>query len=99
MSAPYQPGDTVIIIEGEAYRLRLTLGALAELSSYLEARGPRALAQILRGADQAQMFMAICALLRPVHGEIVFTRPVPRRVALPAIAEVLERAFSGGEDE
>ena len=41
----YQKGDVAVKIEGRNYRLRLTLGALAEIEARLGVKGPLELAQ------------------------------------------------------
>lgn len=89
----YQPGDVCVTIGGKPYRARLTLGALAELSQRLGARGPQALALILKTANPEHMDMAMRAVLRPVYGEIEGSLAVSAIDRARCFAQLFERAF------
>ena len=61
----FQPGDQIITISGQPYRLRLTLGALCELAERLEAAGPLALAGKFRQMQSSSARTLLACLLRP----------------------------------
>ncbi len=100
----FQKGDVPLKIEGRTYRLRLTLGSLAEIEARLGVKGPIALAEKIRsfGAknrnNQEAMTLLECLLRAPDHtGEV----RVPHIVKcakpmdyMPAIATLFEETFS-----
>jgi hypothetical protein len=47
-------GDRQVVVTGQVYRLRLTVSALAQMASVLEADSPKALAARLRKAGLAE---------------------------------------------
>lgn len=89
----YQPGDVGVTIGGKPHYARLTLGALAELSERLGARGPQALSRVLKMADPEHMDIAMRAVLRPVHGEIEGKLAVSALDRARCFAQLFERAF------
>ncbi len=61
----FQKGDQLIILQGQIYGLRLTLGGLAEISSRLSARGPRELSLRLRSLSAAEGRVLLACVMRP----------------------------------
>ena len=47
----FQRGDQRLTLQKQTYGLRLTMGALAEITSRLSARGPQELSLRLRSID------------------------------------------------
>ncbi|MEE9272464.1 MAG: GTA-gp10 family protein [Robiginitomaculum sp.] len=101
----FQAADVSVHIEGKAYTLRLTLGALLEISEKLKVLGPRSLAQKLKemGHDQSSaktVAVLLEALLRPalkcvpyVDVSTLANKAIPVNY-LPAITQVFERSFT-----
>ena len=78
--------------DGTRYQLRLTLGALAEMSERLPAKGPRQLAAIMRAGEPEQMGVIVASCLRPVHGDIELPHDVARELFIH-MPPLFERAF------
>ncbi len=57
-------GETVIRIDGETYRLCLTLGALAEIETALGCKSMRDLQARLGNLSAADLIVVLAALLR-----------------------------------
>ena len=92
----YQPGDRVISVGGREVRLRLTLGALAEICDRLGTRDTGELAERLARAEPADIDTLALCLLRPVHGESAqaLARALPPARTAPLIAALFEEAFA-----
>lgn len=56
--------ESVLIIEGRRYRLRLTLGALAEIEEGLEVDGLKALGARLSRLSASELLRVLGALMR-----------------------------------
>lgn len=111
MSA-YRKGDVSIQIEGVAYILRLTLGALAEIDHRLGVKGPLELAEKLKGfsADQQSAEDALIlleCLLRPAFPSLsragavnipALVKCADPNMFMPKIASLFEMNFKGGDD-
>ena len=61
----FRAGDRTVEILGERRHLRLSLSALAEIASELEAESPQALAARLRRASPADWHIILRALSAP----------------------------------
>ncbi len=97
----FQKGDVAVIIGGVPCYLRLTIGALAEISERLAdpinssrenfaAIGPRALSQCLRSLSVAEARVLLTCLLSP---------PLPARSSLSAQGkEAVSAAAVSDED-
>ena len=79
--------------------MRLSLGALAEISERLDASGPIALGCEMKRLTPEAMCHVLRALLRPVHGTEM--PEVKRQALTPEIvskmAKIFEQAFSALE--
>jgi hypothetical protein len=99
MSAPVNAarGEAGLVIDGRLRRLRLTLGALAELETAFEAASLEALEARLRRPSATDLLVIVSALLRGA-GEDPDALPLgaldPAAVA-GAVAEALRRAGGG----
>lgn len=92
----FQPGDVRVEIEGKPYRLRLTLGALAEISDRLFAPSPRALSGVLRALTSEQTRVLLSCLSCPpleADGSAVTIADTELKQLLPDICRVFETAF------
>ncbi len=63
----FQPVDQHVNIGASSYTLRLTLGALAEISQRLNAQGPKALSAQMKNLTPQAAAVILTALLRPCH--------------------------------
>ena len=92
----YQLGDQPIMIGDDRYYLRLTLGALAEISEFLPANGPKALARQMKSLTLDKVMIVLLALLRPIYGHnspaLNQTDIKPNHVKV--IAKLFETSFS-----
>lgn len=61
----FRPGDKTVLIAGHSTRLRLTVGALAEIADSLDADSPIALAARLRKANLAEWNLVLRAMATP----------------------------------
>lgn len=101
----YQLGTEYIRIGTRTYALRLTMGALAEISVQFKASGPMALAARLRRMSLTDARELLACLMRPS-----LPRYAPRldarrlatqikdedmQAALPKICGLIEQAFTG----
>ncbi|MFN3689164.1 gene transfer agent family protein [Salinarimonas sp.] len=109
MTHPHGParrGDVSLVIDGTTYRLRLTLGALAELEAALGAGDLGALAERLAaGRLSSRDLVAIlgCALRGGGHAiddAHIAALPMPDGIApvAEAVAAALAIAFGAGEE-
>ena len=93
----FQPGDVHVQIKGEPVTLRLTLGALAHISSRLSAPSPRALSSALRSLtpEQARVLLSClsCPPLPEADGSVGLVSETDVQRLLPDICRVFETAF------
>jgi len=61
----FRIGDRHVDIAGERIRLRLSISALAEIASGMEAESPRDLATRLRNATLADWNLILCSMATP----------------------------------
>jgi Phage tail tube protein, GTA-gp10 len=100
----YQKGDVAVKIEGRNYRLRLTLGSLAEIEARLGVKGPLALAEKIRSfaaknrSDDEAMTFLECLMCAADHSGEISVPPMVRKAKpmdyMPAIATLFEEAFA-----
>lgn len=90
----YQKGDGRIVLGGQVFGLRLTMGALAEISQKLTILGPADLADCLRNMSQEHCQVLLSSLTR------AYGQAAPRELgeadmaaALPEICRLFEEAF------
>lgn len=86
-------GEAALNIEGEERRLCLTLGALAELESALNAPGLEALAARLRSLSAVDLVIVLAALLRG-GGEAEADRLAVRATDPAAISNAIADSFA-----
>ena len=100
----YQKGDVAVKIEGRNYRLRMTLGSLAEIESRLGVKGPLALAKKIRSfgtknhsSDEALALLE-CLFCASDHKGKISVPYVVRNAKptdyMPAIATLFEETFA-----
>lgn len=96
----FQKGDQQIFIVGKTYDLRLTMGALAAISSRLEAAGPKELSARLRHLSAAQGRMLLACVMRPCFLSETCPEGLAARFsdseiaeAMPIICCLFEEAF------
>ena len=89
-------GDQMITIEADPYFLRLTLGALAEISESLSAAGPKALAQQMNALSMDKVLIVLTALLRPIYGADYppLQQSDIKAEHVKAVAQIFEQSFS-----
>lgn len=92
----FQLGDVRVSIEGQVYSLRLTMGALAEITHGLGAKSPQALSQCLRRLtpEQARMLLGCLAPASPKPAPISALGDDALTALLPDICRVFEQAFA-----
>lgn len=100
----FQKGDVPLKIEGRTYRLRLTLGALAEIESRLGVKGPLELAKKIRSfgqqnrSDHEAMTLLECLMCAQDHTGGIHVPPMVKRAKpmdyMPAIATLFEETFT-----
>jgi len=90
----YQKGDGTAVIGNHEYGLRLTMGALAEMSSKLSISGPAELAKCLRDMCRGHGCVVLRSLMRACSSDVPtsFTDEDITR-ALPEICRLFEEAF------
>ena len=100
----FQSGDQSILVCGRAYSLRLTMGALAEMSSRLLASGPQELSLRLRSLSVADGRVLLACVMRPcLPAKVNVSRLAARfsdsdiAEAMPVICRLFEEAFSDGK--
>lgn len=100
----FQRGDVPITLSGQDYILRLTMGALAEISSRLSVRGPQDLSLRLRNLSPADGRVLLACVMRPCLSPLAdghagaalavhFTAQDVAR-AMPSVCQLFEEAFS-----
>ena len=87
-------GDVDLRIEGELYRLRLTLGALAEIESGLGLGSLLDLTDRLRAPTVADLAVILVALLRGGGHDMANEALLARQVDLPGAASAIAAAFA-----
>ena len=92
----FQPGDQHVFIGQNTYTLRLTLGALAEVSQQLGASGPVELSRAMKRLTPKRTCLVLAALLRPVHGHDLphLTLQMLSAEMISKMAKIFESAFS-----
>ncbi len=100
----FQKGDVAVKIEGRHYRLRLTLGSLAEIEARLGVKGPLELAYKIRGFGQKNhsnseaLTLLECLMCAADHTGAVRVPPMVKRAKpmdyMPAIAILFEQTFA-----
>lgn len=100
----YQKGDVAVKIEGRNYRLRLTLGSLAEIEARLGVKGPLALAEKIRSfgtknrsnADALTLLECLMCAADHSGGTSVpyMVRSAKPTDYMPAIASLFEETFA-----
>ena len=87
-------GDVDLWIEGELYRLRLTLGALAEIESGLDLGSLLDLTERLRAPTVADLAVILAALLRGGGHDMASEALLARQIDLPSAASAIAAAFA-----
>lgn len=87
-------GEVSVVLAGEARRLCLTLGALAEIETGLRVSGLAGLAERMRGLSAGDLLVVLAALLRG-GGERELAEGLADAAVDPREAvEAVARAFS-----
>ena len=87
-------GDVDLKIEGECFRLRLTLGALAEIESGLGLGSLLDLAERLRAPTIADLAVILAALLRGAGHDMTNEALLARQVDLQSASAAIASAFA-----
>ena len=90
----FQKGDYIFVHGGRPAYLRLTLGALAEISARLDAENIAILSQKIRRAEPEDIIAVFTALSRPAHGENFKFKDLDLQTAMPALADIFETGFA-----
>lgn len=97
----YQCGDQLVTLQKTTYGLRLTMGALAEITSRLSAKGPQELSLRLRSIDVAEGRVLLACVMRPclplgidVTGLAASFSEDDVAGVMPVICRLFEEAFS-----
>lgn len=90
----YQKGDGRIELGGQVFGLRLTMGALAEISEKLAISGPADLADCLRNMSQEHCRVLLSSLITAC-GQVAPSEfsQADMAAALPEICRLFEEAF------
>lgn len=86
----FRYGDRAIFIQGEPYRLRLSVSAIAELASVFDAQSPKDLAERLRRANVADWNRIFQLIATPIPPNL--TRDEMVKI-LPEISTVIREAL------
>ena len=97
----YQCGDQLVTLQKTTYGLRLTMGALAEITSRLSAKGPQELSLRLRSLNAVGGRVLLACVMRPclplgidvTRLAASFSEDDIARV-MPVICRLFEEAFS-----
>ena len=104
----FQKGDQRVFLGEKSFRLRLTIGSLAEINSRLGCSGPRELSDQLRTLTAAQARVLLACVMRPClpvdssggqdadMSAALFSK-ADIAAAMAAICALFEEAFSDGE--
>ena len=87
-------GDVDLTIEGEPFRLRLTLGALAEIEGGLGLGSLLELTERLRAPTVADLAVILAALLRGGGHDMANEALLARQIDLPSAAQAIAAAFA-----
>jgi len=97
----FQTGDQSIVMSGISYQLRLTMGALAEITSRLSASGPQELSLRLRSLTAADGRVLLACMMRPCLPSRVNVSRLAAQfsdsdiaAAMPIICRLFEEGFS-----
>jgi hypothetical protein len=97
----FQSGDGSILIDGRTYNLRLTMGALAEITSRLSVSGPQELSFHLRSLTAADGRVLLACMMRPCLPSKVNVIRLAAHLsdsdiaaAMPIICRLFEEGFS-----
>ena len=97
----FQRGDQRLTIKDQTYGLRLTMGALAEITSRLSASGPQELSLRLRSMSVAEGRVLLACVMRPclplgadVTGLAASFSDEDIAQAMPIICRLFEDSFS-----
>ena len=97
----FQSGDQSIVMDGTVYSLRLTMGALAEMSSRLSASGPQELSLRLRSLSTADGRVLLACMMRPcLPSKVNVIRLAAEftdsdiAAAMPILCRLFEEGFS-----
>lgn len=100
MVANHARGETSVTVDGKAYRLVVTLGALAEIETVLEVRGQKELQERLANAGMNDMLAIMAALMRAGGEKDITTEDVQGMdLRLGDAVQALSTALSGGVAE
>ena len=96
----FQRGDQRLTIKDQTYGLRLTMGALAEITSRLSASGPQELSLRLRSMSVAEGRVLLACVMRPclplgadVTGLAASFSDEDIAQAMPQMCKLFEEAF------
>ena len=87
-------GDVDLRIEGAVYRLRVTLGALAEIESGLGLSSLLDLGARLRAPTVADLAVILAALMRGGGHDMANDALLARQIDLPNAASAIAAAFA-----
>ena len=97
----FQRGDQRLTLQDKTYGLRLTMGALAEITSHLSASGPQELSLRLRSIDVVEGRVLLACVMRPclplgaeVTGLAASFSDEDIAQAMPIICRLFEDSFS-----
>ena len=97
----FQRGDQRLTLQDQTYGLRLTMGALAEITSRLSASGPQELSLRLRSMSVAEGRVLLACVMRPclplgadVTGLAASFSDEDIAQAMPIICRLFEDSFS-----
>lgn len=100
----FQKGDQQIVINGISYGLRLTMGALVEITSRLSVSGPQELSGRLRHLTPVDGRVLLVCVMRPcLPSKVNIIRLAANfsggdiAAAMPVICRLFEEAFSDGK--
>lgn len=86
----FRLGDRTVFIQGEPYRLRLSVSAFAAMASVFDAQGPKDLAERLRRANVADWNRILQLIATPIPP--VLNRNEMVKI-LPEISAVIREAL------
>ena len=87
-------GEVSVVLTGKARRLCLTLGALAEIETGLQASGLAGLSERMRALSAGDLLVVLAALLRGGGERELAERLVDAAVDPREAAEAVARAFA-----
>ncbi len=90
----FQKGDVFVTLAGQDVCLRLTLGALAEMSERLSITGIEAFNSIFHALDFNKTRIILDCVMRPTHANFPVLSEADVLQTLPKICELFEHAFS-----